>query len=257
MIHYHGLPINPDHACATIIHAGHAMVSFAHPDQLGLAAEVCQSFVLDNGAFSAWKSGQPIQDWEPYLEWALNAYSHPCCDWITIPDVIDGDELANDNLAKWFVSRWDTFRKDVSSACVPVWHMHESFTRLQRLAAIFHRVAIGSSGKFSDIGTSDWWKRITTAISNISTNGRPSVKIHGMRMLDVRVFARLPLSSADSTNIARNVGIDKRWTGSYRPPTKAARGQIIRQRIESVNSSDVLMKLETSTQADLFEFEED
>lgn len=253
MIHYHGLPIHPDHACSAIIHAGHAMVSFAHPEQLGLAAEVCQSFVLDNGAFSAWKSGDPIQDWEPYLDWALEAFYHPGCDWVTIPDVIDGDEHANDSLVHWFVGRWRCFRKDASSACVPVWHMHESFGRLQRLAAVFSRVAIGSSGKFADIGTSDWWQQITGAIRSISDNGRPRVKLHGMRMLDVNVFTRLPLSSADSTNIARNVGIDKRWTGSYRPPTKTARGQILRQRIESVNSSDVLLECETANQSDLFE----
>ncbi len=252
MIHYHGLPIHPDHACAAILQAGHAMVSFAHPEQLGLASEICQTFVLDNGAFSAWKSGNPIEDWEPYLEWALDAFAHPGCDWVTIPDVIDGDEQANDSLVRWFVSRWRCFRKDASSACVPVWHMHESFGRLQRLAGMFHRVAIGSSGEYSEIGTANWWQRITGAIRNISENGRPQVKLHGMRMLDVRVFTRLPLSSADSTNIARNVGIDQRWTGSYQPPTKAARGQILRQRIELNNSASALAEYSSARQMELF-----
>lgn len=252
MIHYHGLPISPDHACSAIMQAGHAMISFAHPDQLGLAAEICQSFVLDNGAFSAWRSGNPIANWEPYLEWSLDAFSHPGCDWITIPDVIDGDELANDKLMDWFVSKWICYRKDFSSACVPVWHMHESFARLQRLAAVFNRVAIGSSGKFSRVGTEDWWRQITSAIKSISEDGRPTVKLHGMRMLDVRVFTKLPLSSADSTNVARNVGIDKQWTGSYRPPTKAARGQILRQRIESVNSLPSLRDLESMIQKEFF-----
>lgn len=252
MIHYHGLPIHPDQACAAILQAGHAMVSFAHPEQLGLAAEVCQTFVLDNGAFSAWKSGQSVGDWTPYLEWALDAFAHPGCDWITIPDVIDGNESDNDNLAKWFISHWRVYRKDELSACVPVWHMHESFERLQRLAAMFHRVAIGSSGDYSEIGTIDWWHRITAAIQSISENGRPHVKLHGMRMLDVRIFTRLPLSSADSTNIARNVGIDKRWTGSYQPPTKAGRGQILRQRIEASNSAPVVVDFSPVKQKELF-----
>ncbi len=35
--------------------------------------------------------------------------------------------------------------------------------------------------------------------------GRPRVKLHGLRMLDVEVFSRLPLASADSTNVARNI----------------------------------------------------
>ena len=34
-----------------------------------MAAEVCQSFCLDNGAFSAWQSGAPITDWSGYYAW--------------------------------------------------------------------------------------------------------------------------------------------------------------------------------------------
>ena len=53
MIHYHGLPITPATAAAKAVEAGHAFVSFAHADQLGVAVECCQSFAVDNGAFSA------------------------------------------------------------------------------------------------------------------------------------------------------------------------------------------------------------
>lgn len=65
MIHFHGLPITPDTAAVSALSGGHAFVSFANPRQLGIAAEVCQSFALDNGAFPAWKSGNPIADWRP------------------------------------------------------------------------------------------------------------------------------------------------------------------------------------------------
>lgn len=54
MIHYHGLPITPETAAAAAIGGGHAFVSFSDPRQLALAAQVCQSFAIDNGAFSAW-----------------------------------------------------------------------------------------------------------------------------------------------------------------------------------------------------------
>lgn len=64
MIHYHGLPITPATAAEVAIRAGHAFVSFAHPVQMGLAVAACQSFAIDNGAFSAWRSGKPIVDWE-------------------------------------------------------------------------------------------------------------------------------------------------------------------------------------------------
>jgi hypothetical protein len=67
--------------------------------------------------------------------------------------------------------------------------------------------------------------------------GRPLVKLHGLRMLNPRVFTRFPFASADSTNIGRNVGIDKNWSkGHYLPPTKEARAQVMRQRIEAHNA---------------------
>lgn len=44
---------------------------------------------------------------------------------------------------------------------------------------------------------------------------------------------RLPLSSADSTNVARNVGIDKAWRGAYAPATREARADVLVGRIES------------------------
>jgi hypothetical protein len=56
-------------------------------------------------------------------------------------------------------------------------------------------------------------------------------------MLDPMIFTKLPFSSADSTNIGRNVGIDSKWkNGNYPPPTKEARAQIMRARIESHNA---------------------
>lgn len=101
MIHYHGLPITPASAARAAISGGHAFVSFMYPDQLGLALEVAQSFAVDNGAFSAWKSGKTI-DWRTYYCWVADLHRLPNFDFAVIPDVIDGDEEANDALlAEW------------------------------------------------------------------------------------------------------------------------------------------------------------
>ena len=62
--------------------------------------------------------------------------------------------------------------------------------------------------------------------------GRPKVKIHGLRMLDPTVFSHLPLASADSTNVARNIGMDSAWKGTYPPKSKATRAIIMTERIE-------------------------
>ena len=56
MIHYHGLPMTPVADMVKAFAGRHAMVSFEHPEQIEVAAEVCKSVVLDNGAFSAYGS---------------------------------------------------------------------------------------------------------------------------------------------------------------------------------------------------------
>jgi hypothetical protein len=57
VIHYHGGPITPITASLALWQRRHGFVSFANPQQIELAAEVCQSFALDNGAFTIWKQG--------------------------------------------------------------------------------------------------------------------------------------------------------------------------------------------------------
>lgn len=233
MIHYHGLPITPATVAAKAIDAGHAFISFAHPEQLSVAIELCQSFAIDNGAFSAWRSGNPITDWSKFYDWALNVKKVPSCDFAVIPDVIDGNEADNDALLRdcplptWFGA--------------PVWHLHESLERLEQLANTYVRVCFGSSGEFSTVGTTQWWSRMGQAMRMIcDDDGRPMCKLHGLRMLDPAVFTKFPFSSADSTSIGRSVGIDQKWkNGNYQPPTKEMRAAVMRSRIEAHNAPAV------------------
>lgn len=229
MIHYHGLPITPDTAAEVAVRAGHAFVSFAKPQQMGLAVAACQSFAVDNGAFSAWRAGRPITDWTDYYAFCRSAKRQPSCDFVVIPDVIDGSEGENDDLVadfpfpKWFGA--------------PVWHLHESLTRLTRLAERYPRVCLGSSGAYAVVGSAHWWRRMHEAMRTICDDaGQPVCRLHGLRMLDPAVFSRFPFASADSTNIGRNIGIDQKWAGPYSPPTKASRVQLMRSRIESINA---------------------
>lgn len=248
MIHYHGLPITPETAAVKALEAGHGFVSFATPMQLRVAVEVCQSFAVDNGAFSAWKQGRPVQDWRPFYEWAATCKLVPSCDFAVVPDVIDGNEADNDFLlSEWPLPRWFG---------APVWHMHESMERLERLASSWPRVCIGSSGSYATIGTNEWWGRIAQAMRVVCNDeGQPLVKLHGLRMLNPDVFSRIPFASADSTNIGRNVGIDQAWKGTYSPPTKEARAQIMRSRIESQNSPArwgfIVPEIQTAHQGEL------
>lgn len=229
MIHYHGLPITPESAAASAVTAGHAFISYRRREQLPLAIAVCQSFAIDNGAFSAWREGSPVTDWQPFYAWAGECLRVPSCDFAVIPDVIDGDEKANDALlAEWPLPRWFG---------APVWHLHESLARLQVLVTNWPRVCFGSSGEFAQIRTQQWWRRMAEAMRvACDDDGRPLARLHGLRMLDPQVFTQFPFASVDSTNIGMNVGKDQNWRGPYQPATKEARAVVMRNRIEAHNA---------------------
>lgn len=199
MIHYHGGPITPLTVADAVWRGRHAFVSFERPEQIALAAEVCQSFALDNGAFTAWTKGGSV-DVPAYAEWVREWMRHPGFDWCLIPDVIDGTEADNIGM----VARWRELGVPFSVS-VPVWHMHESLDRLRHMAVAWPRIAIGSSGRWATVGTADWWQRMAEVMDAVcDEGGRPKCKLHGLRMLNPDVFTHLPLASADSTNVARN-----------------------------------------------------
>jgi hypothetical protein len=228
--HFQGLPITPEAVAATVLPGRHAFVSYANPEQIGIALEVCESVAADNGAYPKWKRGAPT-DWPGYYGWTGDLIRHPAFAFAIIPDVIEGAGGEADNDA--LVREWPHGK----FYGVPVWHLHESLARLERLAADWPRVALGSSGEFSDPGSPSWWNRMAEALPVVcDADGRPLVKLHGLRMLDPEIVSRVPFASADSTNIGRNIGIDSKWTGAYQPPSKAARAVVLAQRIEAVNS---------------------
>lgn len=230
MIHYHGGPISGENINAVILwKARHAMISFANQQQDCIAAEVSQSFALDNGAYSMWKIGKR-PDWEKYSHWVNKWAAHPGFDFAIIPDVIEGEEKENDDLIDWWFSSLRRYQ-----SC-PVWHMHESLERLEKLSYLYPwRIALGSSGRYATVGTLDWWARIAEAMTIVTDKeGRPRCKLHGLRMLNPTVFSHIPLASADSTNVARNIGYDKAWEGNpYCPMTQATKALILAERIES------------------------
>lgn len=228
MIHYHGCPMTPQVAAVQFFQRRHGMVSFAHPAQLPIIAEVCQSFVLDNGAFSHWRAGNGGVDTEAYADWVRQWDTHPGFDWCIVPDVIDGDERANDAML-------EAWSQAGMRHGVPVFHLHEDLGRLRDLIARVGRgvIALGSSGQYASIGTDAWWERMGAIMREAcDEEGRPRCKLHGLRMLAPNVFSQVPLASADSCNVALNIGLDQRWRGPYAPLTEAQRAHVIAERIE-------------------------
>jgi hypothetical protein len=228
MIHYHGTPIGGSRQdVARFLIGRHALVPYPRRDDMGIVAETCQSFVFDNGAFSVWKRGE-VLDITGYVRWCDEWHRHPGFEWALIPDVIVGDEAENDAM----LADWPAHIEGV-----PVWHMHESLDRLDRLVSEWRTVAFGSSGQWASPGTASWWERMTEAMGvACDMLGRPRARLHGLRMLNPKIFTRLPLASADSTNAAVNCGSKERF-GMYLPPTSAQRAAVIAERIEINNSA--------------------
>ena len=249
MIHYHGTPLSGDKATSIRALAGkHAFVSYAAPYDIEIVAEVCQSFALDNGAFSAWKSGKEM-DIEGFAVWVGNWLRHPGFDFYCIPDVIDGS--VEDNIK--MLARWrELAGHHILQYGAPVWHLHEPLEQLTNYCRAFQRVAFGSSGEFSTVGSPKWWGRMAEAMNAACDGqGRPLAKLHGLRMLDPSIFSHLPFSSADSTNVARNIGIDQAWKGTYTPKTKETRALIMMERIESHCSANRWAGSSSGTQQNL------
>lgn len=228
MKHYHGTPVSGTRgSVAEFLQGRHALVPFPRPDDVYMVAELCQSFVFDNGAFTVWKQGGKL-DIAGYIKWCEEWYRHPGFDWALIPDDIEGDEADNDALLK----DWPAHIEGV-----PVYHMHESLDRLERLCNEWTTVALGSSGEWPVPGANKWWDRMDAMMQvACDKDGRPKAKLHGLRMLAPKVFSRLPLASADSTNAAVNCSAKGRF-GMYVPPTSGQRAAVIAARIEAVNSA--------------------
>jgi hypothetical protein len=76
-------------------------------------------------------------------------------------------------------------------------------------------------------------------------------------MLAPSIVSRLPLASGDSTNIARNVGIDKKWTGTYAPLTATQRSLVMAERIEMAPCASVWARPDKQSELKLLPTTED
>lgn len=234
MIHYHGTPIGGSRQdVARFLMGRHALVPFLRQDDLASVLECSQSFMLDNSAFSHWKKGHGEIDFDAYCEWVDSLRHHPSFDFCLIPDVIDGTEEDNRALINRWVTHWHGSEFQIGA---PVWHLHESLEWLAHLVRVFPCVAFGSSGEFKNPGSALWRKRMDEAMGVACfPDGRPRVRLHGLRMLSVKVFTDYPFRSADSTNAGVNSGALDRF-GIYPPVTRAQRTAVIADRIEAFNS---------------------
>lgn len=172
----------------------HFCVSFANPRQADTCEAIGASVLWDNGAFSAYTQGAVFDDAALY-EWLEPRLYHP--HRAVVLDEIDGDlQAQQERLDKW------PFNRDLSW---PVWHLDKPLDYLSELADGWPGVCLGSAGKYWEVGSVAWERRMDEALEHLSRRGKLPW-LHGLRMLGQ--IGSWPLASADSTNVAQNFGRD-------------------------------------------------
>jgi hypothetical protein len=214
----YGLPLNPRPLLEALRGASFC-VSYATRKKLGKQLAQAIDLVgedgillVDNGAYSAWKSGVDTMNDESYLEgfadWANDIAERCPQAVIVLPDVIDGTHEQNAQLVSETMAMFDCDR------VMPIWHMHEPIEYLLHLCEGFSYVGIGSSGAYASPTSPKWHERIAEAFAAIdaweagSDGAYVRPRLHMMR---AQAQAHLyPFDSSDSTNVAMNHGAQRR-----------------------------------------------
>lgn len=215
---YHGTPITPNATLLTL--AGkHFCVSHMRPDQVAVCHQIGQSVMLDNGAFSKWKSGKAV-DWLGYYEWTDKWLDYPTT-WAVIPDEIEAGSQEQDAL----IREWPHGDRGA-----PVWHMDEPLDRALRLADEWPRICFGANGEYSTIPGPAFTARMDAVWNELAKRHRRTPNVHMLRGMQLTKFP-WPFASVDSTDVAQNHHLPHRtaramadrWDAAQCPPTWVGR----------------------------------
>lgn len=192
-IHYHGTPITPTEAFLEL-KGRHFCVSHAAQHDIQRAHQYGQSVMLDNGEFSRWRAGRPV-NFPAYYSWTDEWLDCPTT-WAVIPDRIDADEEYQEKL----IAQWPHGQRGA-----PVWHLHEDISRLLRLCDEWPKVCAGSSAQYARVGSPEWRRRMDEAFNALDQFHRRTPWVHMLRgMQTVKPTFGYPFASVDSADVARN-----------------------------------------------------
>jgi len=192
-IHYHGTPITPMEVLYTL-HGRHFCVSHMAPGDVKRCHDIGQGVMLDNGAFSKWKSGKGT-DWPSYYAWCDRWLEYPNT-WAIPPDVINAPSQMQDAL----LNEWPHGKRQAA----PVWHMDEPVSRLLRLIDDgWSRVCIGSTDQYAVVLSEAWERCMDDAWDQIVITFGRTPPIHMLRGMQCSGL-RWPFASVDSSDVAQN-----------------------------------------------------
>ena len=211
----YGLPINPRPLLNEL--AGKSFcVSYGTRKKLGsqlddairLVGEVETSILLvDNGAFSAYKSGIDTMTDEAYLQgfadWA-NDITERCPQAVVVlPDVIGGTAEQNHQLICETMTMLDACDRTMA-----MWHTNEPIEFLLHLCEDFNFVGIGTVDAHAKPGQAKWHARmreVFAAIDAWEAAGEGAYIRPRIHLMRAQQFAHMyPVDSSDSVNVAMN-----------------------------------------------------
>jgi hypothetical protein len=149
---------------------------------------VYRDWVLDSGAFTAWRSGKPI-DPVRYLDDVLQLLaedSEPPIEVFAL-DVIGDPDATSANASLMLAA---------GISAIPTWHYREPFSVLTNLASTFRKIAIGGmAGTFSHITPTTKRKVVEQCFARVW----PKL-IHGFGVAGPDILERFPFDSNDASN---------------------------------------------------------
>jgi hypothetical protein len=201
----HGLPITPARLLEQL-RGENFCVSFAAPYQIEQAMKLqdpAGMMMLDNGAFSHWRSGKGRIDAQAFFRWA-NIIQYRCPAAVAVvPDVIEGSEAQNWEEAELAIHELAVYPERLMF----VWHLNDSLETLANAVREFNYIAFGSCAEYDvqrkRLAYLDRLAEARAVIADLEVELGRRPWIHLMRGVAALPHA-MWVDSADSTNIARN-----------------------------------------------------
>lgn len=207
---YHGTPITPNKVLAHL-GARDYCVSYYRPDQVEWIDANARSWFADNGIFSAWQKGVEFSDayWQAYYDFCRRWCLDGRCSWAVIPDPIGTGTQELD----YFIREWPS---DLRDHGVPVYHLDEPIHRAVALLERFGRLCVGATGEYRVILSEPFCERMDELFDAIHAAFGHIPPIHFFRGLQLlKPDYDWPITSADSTDVARNHNLLKRLDENY------------------------------------------
>ena len=207
---YHGTPITPNRVLQHL-GARDYCVSYYRPDQVEWVNANARSWFADNGIFSAWQKGVEFSDayWQAYYDFCRRWCLDGRCSWAVIPDPIGTGTQELD----YFIREWPS---DLRDHGVPVYHLDEPIHRAVALLERFGRLCVGATGEYRVILSPAFCERMDELFNTIHTGFGFIPPIHFFRGLQLlKPEHDWPITSADSTDVARNHNLLKRLNDNY------------------------------------------